>query len=180
MLSLSLWLSLYLTHISIHIYMYIYIYITYLQLSIRIQSKLQGTRGEMSHRWQQQMQKHSPHDKHMRTSHTVQAYQKLQPSYQHVWICTVRRYNIYRHTYNGDCTIQCIPKSESNYHIKCHINVNITWRRLLLSIIHVHKTTHNSQQQPQTKKQGGRSYIYNITHWINNKHATKAKQPHAV
>ena len=177
--SLSLTLSL--SHTHKHTYLYVYIYIYNLLATINNNpSQLQGTRGEMSHRWQQQMQKHSPHDKHMRTSHTVQAYQKLQPSYQHVWICTVRRYNIYRHTYNGDCTIQCIPKSESNYHIKCHINVNITWRRLLLSIIHVHKTTHNSPQQPQTKKQGGRSYIYNITHWINNKHATKAKQPHAV
>ena len=144
MLSLSLWLSLYLTHISIHIYMYIYIYITYLQLSIRVQSQLQGTRGEMSHRWQQQMQKHSPHDKHMRTSHTVQAYQKLQPSYQHVWICTVRRYNIYI-----DIHITAIAQSNVYRSQNRTIILNVILTLILLDVVY-YSVSFMCTKQPTT------------------------------
>jgi hypothetical protein len=104
-LSLTLSLSLSLSHthkhtyVCMYIYIYIHIYISYLQLSNK--SPIPASRnggGRWVIRWQQQqMQKQSPHGNHMCTSHTVQAYQKLQPSYHSVWLWTVSRYNKYIH-----------------------------------------------------------------------------------
>ena len=143
--SLSLWLSLYLTHISIHIYMYIYTYITYLQLSIRVQSQLQGTRGEMSHRWQQQMQKHSPHDKHMRTSHTVQAYQKKNYS-RHISTCEYAQLDDIIHI---DIHITAIAQSNVYRSQNRTIILNVILTLILLDVVY-YSVSFMCTKQPTT------------------------------
>jgi hypothetical protein len=144
----------------VYIYIYIHIYISYLQLSNK--SPIAASRnggGRWVIRWQQQqMQKQSPHGNHMCTSHTVQAYQKLQPSYQRVWLWTVSRYNKYIHV---------TAIAQSNVYRSEHnsIILNVILTLILPDVVYYEVsfmcTTNNSY--PLTtlkieKKRGGRSY----------------------
>ena len=130
-LSLTISFSLSLSHISIHmyVYMYTYIYISYLRLSIRAQQQLQATGGgdesEDNSKCNNIRRTISTCAHRIRCKHT-KSYRRHMSACDCAQLDDIIYKYIYIHTPNGKCTINCIPKSESNYHIKCHIHVNIT------------------------------------------------------
>jgi hypothetical protein len=126
--------SLSLSHTHKHTYVCIYMY-TYIYIYILLAAHSKSPIAASSNRGGDESEDNSKCNNTRRTistcAHRIRC--KHTKSYRrHMSECNCAQFDdiiykyIYIHTYNGKCTINCIPKSESNYQITCHIHTNIT------------------------------------------------------